>query len=149
MPRPRPDNDTIRRIATEYALECKAARKKPAWTEISQRLGMSDRWLTGKPNPAALLAKSIILKAWIAVGTAKPESRLGHTFTADRPEADIPAEYPKGDDLYGLLNHPERLKLFCSLIETAGLGGALQYTQITYKNLYAQQQAQQPQSTHA
>ena len=42
-----------------------------------------------------------------------------------------------GDDLYGILNHPGRLAMFCRLAESGGIETALRYAQQQHERIYA------------
>jgi hypothetical protein len=127
------DADFIRAQAREYAADCAARNHRVSLAEMSQRLGYNARWLSNGDGTRASLARAIIVREWIE---CQANVHGLATFYRERPEVAEPRgetewnfDYPEGDDLYQVLNHPGRLRQFCDLVETAGPGGAFRYAQ--------------------
>jgi hypothetical protein len=140
-PKPTPSTEEVREIAIAYALECKSENRRPKLSDVAVLLGRHQRWLTTNPTPTNLRVRAIIMKAWHELGTAPaatPELKTDVWDGQKEPDA-IPAEYPVGDDLYGILNHPGRLAMFCRLAESGGIESALRYAQQQHEAIYAPQ----------
>lgn len=140
MPKQTHSAEKVREIAIAYALECKAENRRPKLSDVAVLLGRHQRWLTTNPTPSNLRVRAIIMQAWIELGTvpaAKPEFNTNVWDGHKEPDT-IPAEYPTGDDLYGILNHPGRLAMFCRLTESGGIESALRYAQQQHERIYAE-----------
>lgn len=136
--------ENVREIAVAYALECKANNCRPKLSDVAVRLGRHQRWLTTNPTPTKLRVRAIIMQAWIELGmapAAKPEFNTS-VWDGHKESDTIPAEYPAGDDLYGILNHSGRLAMFCRLTESGGIESALRYAQQQHERIYAQPTSQ-------
>ena len=134
--------EEVQAIAYAYAQECRAKGHRPTMADMAERLGYHRRWLTTNPTPRNLVVRAIILKTWIEMDAPPCAKSFDNEIREEEPD-DIPAppmpETPiAGDDLYGILNHPGRLAMFCRLAESGGIGAALTYAAQQHERIYAQ-----------
>jgi hypothetical protein len=139
-----PSTTEVREIATAYALECKAKNCQPSFSEMGRRLGKNPQWLLPRTaqSVAAQIARAETIKTWIkmdiSISSVTGPGRAVADDDDDIPATPLPASPIAGDDLYGILNHPGRLAMFCRLTESGGIGAALRYAQKQHERIYAQ-----------
>lgn len=132
MPRQMPSTDEVRKVATAIGHECLANGTRPSYAEIARRFERGDRWLTHRPTEALERLRFAALHTWMVMGVLPPME------ATPAESSSIPYRYPTGDDLYGILNHPGRLHMFCRLAESGGIETALRYAQHQHERIYAQ-----------
>ena len=127
---PLPSREEIQRLAREYGQECNAKKTRPQLGEMAKRLGRHSRWLTTNPTLTTRCARALVVREWIMLDCSagidiEPAPRTPQKEPAEKPA--VLEDYPAGEDLYQVLQHPGRLQQFCTLAETAGIEGALRY----------------------
>jgi hypothetical protein len=132
--------DEVRQLATAYALECKAEKRRPTMAEMSRRLGKHTRWLTARAGQSikSEVVRAEVVKAWIQVGTPPavlPPPSDGNTDDLVPPA--MPETPIKGEALHTVLSDPGCLRQFCSLSESFGIETALRYAQQWWERVYA------------
>jgi hypothetical protein len=127
-----PSTDEVREIAIEIGRECIANGTRPSYSEVARRMGRHTRWLTHNPTDKLERLRLMCSREWMMMGTLPPAA-----MSQDSPPPPMPDEYPVGDDLYGILNHPDRLRMFCDLARSARIEGAMWYVKWRYKDFYA------------
>lgn len=127
-----PTVSEVQEVARVIGSECLANNTRPSYAEVACRLGRHNRWLTDGGETVDRL-RATVLREWMLMGVLPPR-----IVQPKEDETPIPDEYPTGDDLFGILNHPGRLQMFCRLAESGGAGAALTYAQKQYERFYAQ-----------
>jgi len=127
-----PTVSEVQEVARSIGRECLANNTRPSYAEVARRLGRHNRWLTDGGETVDKL-RSAVLREWMLMSVLPPR-----ILQPKEDETPIPDEYPTGDDLFGILNHPGRLHMFCSLAKSGGAGAALTYAQKQYERFYAQ-----------
>ena len=136
--------DEVRQLATAYALECKAEKRRPTMAEMSRRLGKHTRWLTARAGQSirSEVVRAEVVKAWIHVGTPPavlPPPSDGNTDDLVPPA--MPETPIKGEALHTVLSDPGCLRQFCRLSESFGIETALRYAQQWWERVYAPQES--------
>lgn len=134
MPKQTHSTEEVRRIAIDIGRECLENNTRPSYSEVARRVGRHHRWLTQNPTEELERLRLMCSREWMLMGTLPPAA-----MSQDSPPPPMPEDYPVGDDLYGVLNHPGRLQQFCRLAESAGVQGAFWYVKQCHENLYAPQ----------
>ena len=149
-PTPLPDDDRIKEIARDYALECRRGNVRPTLMGAATRLGRNSLWLVSRSTHAAVRVRAIVMAEWMALGIEidpnsvdvqcyrKSRAKATAPAPAPTPEPEpepeqnpmLPTEYLGGADLYQVLQHPGRLEQFCRLVDSLGPAGAFRYAQM-------------------
>jgi hypothetical protein len=139
--KPTLSTEEVQTIAIAYAQECRAKGHRPTMADMAERLGYHRRWLTTNLTPRNLRVRAIILKTWIEMDAppcAKPfDNDIWTDELDDIPDPPMPENPIAGAALYQVLIDPDRLKQFCNLAESWGIGAALRYAEQTWNRAHA------------
>ena len=128
-------NEQVLELARQYGQQCIANGQIASQSGFSRFCGMGSDWF----HSTSPLRRAIVLKEWMTMKVRMNPSGGGKPIKD--PPTPMPDKYPVGDDLYGILNHPGRLAMFCSLAKSGGIEGALVYAQQQHERFYAEPEA--------